>query len=282
MGGVTTLDIVPLRSFDAVVAFSSVRCAAQALHLSQPAVSGHLRRLERQLGAALVMPQGRGITLTGDGELLATYARSILELHDEAVHALTPAADGELIVAASEHAADGLVPSLVSALRAELPDVLVRLRLTRSARAREMLHDSRADIAVTLTSHAQGGEKVATVPLEWLGVPGAPTDRVILFERPCAVRDQAVASRRAADFQIVRECSNLTAVVSAVRHREGITPLPRIGARPDGLERVRDLPPLPPVPLYLATGPRVPAAVRAAVTRRIRSVLPPQDVIANS
>lgn len=269
----TALDIVALRSFDAVVTFTSVRRAAQALHLSQPAVSGHLRRLERQLGCAVVMRQGRGITLTADGEILAAYARSMLELHDDALHELAPAGADEVVVAASEHAADGLLPTLVSALHDQRPQVTVRLRLTRSARAREMLHHSRADIAITLTSPARGSARIGEVPLEWLGSPGAPVDRVVLFERPCAVRNQAVATRRPDDFEIVRECTNLTAVVGAARRREGITPLPRVGARPDGLEPVPGLPPLPAIPVYLATGPRIDPGLRTALTRQIRAVL---------
>lgn len=268
-----TLDITALRSFDAVVAFSSVRRAAEALHLSQPAVSGHLRRLERELGCALVMRQGRGITMTGDGEALAVYARALIEQHDEAVRALSSAADDELIVAATEHAAESLVPPLVSVLNEELPGVGVRLRLTRSARARELLHDARADIAVTLTTPPPGGDRVAAVPLEWLGTREAPREKVILFERPCAVRDQALASRAGESFEIVRECSNLATVVSTARRGEGITPLPRLGPRPDGLEPVTGLPGLPAAPLYLATGPRVDRRIRAALTRRILEIL---------
>lgn len=130
------LDITALRSFDAVVAFSSVRRAAEALHLSQPAVSGHLRRLERELGCSLVMRQGRGITVTGDGEVLASHARRLLEQHDEVVNALSPAADDELVLAATEHAAEALVPLLVATLDDVAPNMGVRLRLTRSARAR--------------------------------------------------------------------------------------------------------------------------------------------------
>lgn len=269
----TTLDIVALRSFDAVVAFSGVRRAAQALHLSQGAVSGHLRRLERELGCTLVMGHGRGITLTGDGDELAGRARLLLQHHDETVQALLPPGEGELVMAATEHAAEALVPTLVTTLKDVMPNVSVRLRLTRSVRARELLHESRADIALTLTSPPRRSDEVATLPLEWLGCAGAPIDRLVLFESPCAVRHQAVAALRETNFSVVRECSNLTNVIAAARRGEGVTPLPRFGPRPDALETINSLPPIPNVPLYLATGPRVSGIARSALMRSIRETL---------
>lgn len=268
-----TLDIVALRSFDAVVAFSGVRRAAQALHLSQGAVSGHLRRLERELGCTLVMRHGRGITLTGDGDELAARARLLLQQHDETVQAMLPAGEGELVMAATEHAAEALVPTLVTTLKKVMPNVTVRLRLTRSVRARELLHESRADIALTLTSPPRRSDEVATLPLEWLGSGDAPIDRLVLFEPPCAVRHQAVAALQGANFAVIRECSNLTSVIAAARRGEGVTPLPRFGPRPDALDPIKSLPAIPNVPLYLATGPRVPGIARSALIRSIRETL---------
>jgi DNA-binding transcriptional LysR family regulator len=62
-GGVE-LDPAHLRSFLAIVRYGGYHRAAEALHLTQPAVSRHIRRLEEQLGEPLFVRRGRGVELT--------------------------------------------------------------------------------------------------------------------------------------------------------------------------------------------------------------------------
>ncbi|MFE3060240.1 LysR family transcriptional regulator [Nocardia sp. NPDC059239] len=269
----TTLDIAPLRSFTAVVAFSGVRRAAEALHLSQSAVSGHIRKLEKELGCRLVTAQGRGIGLTSDGEELAARAPAILQFHDEAVRALAPPEDDELLVAATEHAAEFVVPTIISTLTTLLPDRRIRLRLTRSARVRDLVHDERADIALMLTSPARGSTRLGTLPVRWFGTDGAPQDRLVLFNPPCAVRHQALAALGRRDHQIVKECSDLTTVLTAVRNGLGITPLPIFGSSPDGLKIFGDLPMIPTATLHAAISGRIDSATKSAVLAAIRGRL---------
>ncbi|MFD0921864.1 LysR family transcriptional regulator [Saccharopolyspora rosea] len=66
-----------LRVFAAVAEHTSITAAAEALHLTRPAVSQHVRKLEREAGCRLVEPDGRGIRLTTAGQVLASAARSI-------------------------------------------------------------------------------------------------------------------------------------------------------------------------------------------------------------
>ncbi|MFE3188521.1 LysR family transcriptional regulator [Nocardia sp. NPDC059240] len=269
----TTLDIAPLRSFTAVVAFSGVRRAAQALHLSQSAVSGHIRKLEKELGCRLVTAQGRGIGLTSDGEELAVRARAILQFHDEAVRALAPPQDNEVVVAATEHAAEFVVPAVISALTTLLPDHRIRLRLTRSARVRDLVHDERADIALMLTSPARGSLQLGTLPVRWFGAENAPRDRLVLFSNPCAVRHQALAVLGRLDHRIVKECSDLTTVLTAARNGIGITPLPVFGSPPDGLKTLVGLPAIPNATLYAAASGRVDSRTKLAVIAAVREQL---------
>lgn len=66
-----------LITFSVVAEYGSVSRAAEALHLSQSAVSGQLSALQEQIGKALYQRAGRGITLTTDGEELLPYANAI-------------------------------------------------------------------------------------------------------------------------------------------------------------------------------------------------------------
>ena len=88
-GVVHRMDVDALRSLVTVASFAGVGRAAAALHLSQPTVTGHLRRLERDLGVRLVEKVGRSIAFTPAGDELARRAHRIVALHDEEVLAQT-------------------------------------------------------------------------------------------------------------------------------------------------------------------------------------------------
>lgn len=73
-----------LRVIDAVARAGSVARAAELLHLTGPAVSQQLRRIEREVGAPVVAAEGRGLRLTSAGSILADYARQVAELMQRA------------------------------------------------------------------------------------------------------------------------------------------------------------------------------------------------------
>ncbi|MCX5205993.1 LysR family transcriptional regulator [Streptomyces sp. NBC_00237] len=66
-----------LRVFAAVGQHGSVGAAAAALHITGPAVSQHIRKLEKETQVQLVEPDGRGIRLTAAGRVLAASAREM-------------------------------------------------------------------------------------------------------------------------------------------------------------------------------------------------------------
>jgi molybdate transport repressor ModE-like protein len=84
-----------LRVFDAVARTGSVAAAARSLRMTGPAVSQHLRRLEGEVGAALVERAGRGLRLTDAGQVLAGHARSVARVVEQAERDLA-GRDGEL------------------------------------------------------------------------------------------------------------------------------------------------------------------------------------------
>ncbi|MFI7166769.1 LysR family transcriptional regulator [Rhodococcus erythropolis] len=276
-----TLDIVPLRSFVAVASFASVRGAAEALHLSPPAITRHIRKLEQELECRLVVPQGRGITLSSDGEELALRARDLLQKHDDTVTALTPQRSGELLVAATEIAAEFLVPPAISILTARLPEHQVQLRLTRSTHVRNLVDDQRADIALLLSGPIPGSTEIATIPLQWLGTDTAARDELVVFTAPCAVRQNAITALAGHKYKIVKECGHLGAVLAAARTGTGITALPRLGPNPDGLRPVPGMPPIAHVTLFMATSTRIGASTHAAVANELRAMIAgPESAIA--
>ena len=77
-------DATLLRTFVAVCDCGSFTRAANQVHLTQSAVSLHIKRLEEQLGTRLIVRLARGLRLTEQGEVLLSFARRILELYAEA------------------------------------------------------------------------------------------------------------------------------------------------------------------------------------------------------
>ncbi|MFD5701872.1 LysR family transcriptional regulator [Streptomyces lasiicapitis] len=86
-------DLGTLRSFLAVYRSGGVAKAADALGLSQPAVSRHVKALERSAGRALFERSGRGIAPTEEGHLLATRVAGHLDALEGALDVVAPHAD---------------------------------------------------------------------------------------------------------------------------------------------------------------------------------------------
>jgi DNA-binding transcriptional LysR family regulator len=81
------MDIRQLRTFVTVARFGSVTKAAEALHVTQPAVSGQLRSLEEELDVRLLSRTTSSVTLTQSGEALLGKAEKAIEAFGEFVHA---------------------------------------------------------------------------------------------------------------------------------------------------------------------------------------------------
>ncbi|PFG29254.1 LysR family transcriptional regulator [Paramicrobacterium agarici] len=73
-----------LRLLDAVARTGSVTRAAMLLHMTGPAVSQQLRRIEVEAGVKVVIPDGRGVRLTNKGRILADYAARVATLMTQA------------------------------------------------------------------------------------------------------------------------------------------------------------------------------------------------------
>ncbi|MGP4045543.1 LysR family transcriptional regulator [Streptomyces sp. 2A115] len=83
MPGPRDLDPRLLRAFLAAAEELHFTRAAARLYVAQQALSRDVRRLERELGAALFVRSTRQVTLSPDGERLLPYARRALEAQDE-------------------------------------------------------------------------------------------------------------------------------------------------------------------------------------------------------
>ncbi|WP_323177875.1 LysR family transcriptional regulator [Streptomyces sp. NBC_00083] len=109
-----------LRSFVAVAEELHFTRAAARLFVAQQALSRDVRRLERELGAELLVRTTRAVALTPDGERLLPYARRVLAAHDELRDAW-PAQGSERPLLVDVSAPVGTGARVLAAARAEAP-----------------------------------------------------------------------------------------------------------------------------------------------------------------
>jgi DNA-binding transcriptional LysR family regulator len=122
------LDPRRLLTFREVAERRSFSRAAEALALTQPAVSQQVGALERQLGAELLERGPGGLALTEAGELLLQHANALsdrLRLADTQLEELVASAGARLRVGAFPSALASVVPDAIGALRTSEPDVLI-------------------------------------------------------------------------------------------------------------------------------------------------------------
>jgi DNA-binding transcriptional LysR family regulator len=124
------MELRQLRYFVAVAEELHFGRAAARLHLAGPPVSQLVRRLERDLGVALLTRTTRRVELLPAGQALLPRAREILAAADGAEHDARSAAAGELghlAIGFTGSMTYALLPQLAKALRAELPGVVLDL-----------------------------------------------------------------------------------------------------------------------------------------------------------
>ncbi len=132
------MDISALRSFVAVCRAGSFREAARERHVSQPGVSRHIKRLEAELGVALLARSQRRATPTAAGSRLFAHAVDAIAAHDRIIESLAredAAVRGELLIAASTTPGEYLLPRLLSDFTEIYPDVRPNVVVTDSAAA---------------------------------------------------------------------------------------------------------------------------------------------------
>jgi DNA-binding transcriptional LysR family regulator len=278
-----TLDIAPLRSFVAVDDAGGFQRAADVLHLSQGAVSQHVRRLELAIGRPLVERRGRGWRFTSDGEQLLTQARRLLALHDEMLAGFyDDDATKTVIIGSTEHAAAQLLPYLVGALPRSLPGYRVKFRIDRGTKLRESFAAGQIDIALLLgPADDPRATAVGDLELTWYSSPGwtAPGGgdpvSLIAFNNPCVLRSRALETLARHSIPIVMgaEAQQLAGVQAAVIAGLGVALMATLGQTPEGMVAVDYLPRPEPLPLAVWSRQGLNATVSDRVSDALRRLL---------
>ncbi len=124
------LDPRQLRAFLAIVDAGSLGLAADALHVTQPALSRTVRRLEMQLGVALFERRTTGMELTSFGQALLPHA-TVLSAEGaraiEQINALRGLGQGTLRIGAVASVAIMVLPSILDRVLTQWPNLQVQI-----------------------------------------------------------------------------------------------------------------------------------------------------------
>ncbi|AHF04760.1 LysR family transcriptional regulator [Marichromatium purpuratum 984] len=139
-----------LRVFEAVARHLSYTRAAEALHLSQPAVSMQVRQLEDAAGLALFERLGKRIELTEAGRELFHYSRAInrsLQEMEEVLESLKGVNRGRLHLAAAS-TVNYFAPRLLAAFQQRYPGIALELEITNRESLIQLLQANAVDLVL--------------------------------------------------------------------------------------------------------------------------------------
>jgi DNA-binding transcriptional LysR family regulator len=133
--GGSQLNFHQLYIFYAVATHHSFSRAAEALDITQPAVSIQIQELEKSLGATLFHRRSRGLRLTEVGETVMTYSQQIFSLSSkllETIQELHGLQLGRLTLGASTTPGEFVLPLAVGQFRRSHPGIQVELSLANT------------------------------------------------------------------------------------------------------------------------------------------------------
>ena len=158
------MEIKKLDVFCKVVELKSFTKAAEAVRLSQPTVSDHIRNLEEELGQKLVDRLGREVEPTPVGRLLYSYAVKILRLQQETLQALEQYngnLTGNIFIGASTIPGTYILPKLISSFRDQFPAIKTVVHISGSRAIAKKVMDGEYDLGLVGAIWNEKG-------LEWL------------------------------------------------------------------------------------------------------------------
>lgn len=241
------MDIRALEVFCKIVELKSFSKAAEAVYLTQPTVSGHIKGLEEFVGLKLLDRLGREVVLTKAGELLYGYAKQVLALRNQALQALEEykgSLKGHLMIGGSNIPGEYVLPALLARFKAQYPEISLTLRIGDSKEIARGVLDGTYELGAVGAKFDDGqlvytklleDELVVALPAahRWAARPAVPLAE--LLGQPIILREVGSGSRKvleealqsaglnASALTVVAELGSTEAIRQAVKSGAGIS-----------------------------------------------------------
>jgi DNA-binding transcriptional LysR family regulator len=247
------LNTIHLQTFLAVVESGNYSAAAERLHMSQPAVSQHIRALEQHLdNVPLFRRVGQRMALTHAGEELVEVAREMLALSsraEENIRVLRGQISGRVTIGCTPSSGEQLLSPLLANFRAHFPAIAVTVTMAPLETLLEWLATQQAQILLIEEQQRRRGWESQLLGVERL-VLLAPRGHVLLQQEqvppgmlrglPLVLPRSGSPLRRiiedglrrrgisAADITIALETDGMGLMVQAVRDGIGLAFVPQM------------------------------------------------------
>jgi DNA-binding transcriptional LysR family regulator len=255
------LEIDALRALWAIRHHGGITRAAEALGLSQSAVSHKVKRLETSLDCDLLGRKPGGAMFTAAGEDLLDYAGRILGLHDEALLSLSKTSlKGRIALGLTEDTACSDLARILARFRRLHPHVAVRTKVRMSLVLRAMLDRGELEAAILqVFAHEVRPTDVVLFreELHWvkhpeLSLPQQGPIPFLSFDDECFYRRWAldIGQDGGVVLETVFECASAAGIVAAVNSAMGVALLSGRHLRPE-MQIVSEHLPAPPALAYV-------------------------------
>jgi LysR family transcriptional regulator, low CO2-responsive transcriptional regulator len=244
-----------IKVFCHVVRHKNITRAAEELHIAQPAVTAHVRSLERKLGTRLVIRQGRNIQISEAGRAFYVWANDMLAQYRDTERRIRGYSNGErgsAVISASMSVGSYVLPRILGRYSQANPHAQIRLTISHPAPASQKVHEGECDFAV-LHFHTEltreelniehlGREELIIVAANDDARIGASTNiseltRIPFVASPIEqireLEEIALRSLGVANRQIAIELGHPEAIKQAIRDRLGIGVLFRSAVEDD-------------------------------------------------
>jgi DNA-binding transcriptional LysR family regulator len=237
-----------LESFVEVARRGNVSRAAEALFLTQPAITARLKSLEKDLGVELFVRTGRGMRLSDAGRAFLPYAERAVSTVDEGrqlVANLQEGNVGALVIAAAPAVSTYVLPGILRVFRATHPHVRLGVRTGHTEEVLEMVLRGEAHIGIGRPIRHPDVELIPVLEDEMLLVVSArhpfatrgkvrmdelAAERLILFDRTSSYHELTSSLFRQAGVvpASTLELDNVEAAKKMVQQGLGVALLPRM------------------------------------------------------
>ena len=236
-----------VRYLKAVADHGSFTRAAEALHVSQPALSQQIKELEERLGAQLLDRSGRKVRPTDHGAAYLAHVRRALEALEEGARAVRDMKDlstGSIRVGVTPSVAAYLIGPLLQRFRTRYPGIFLAIRVSAQEEIEPALRDDELDLGIGFGDLP--AEDIEVTPLhderpsvivaaERVRRRKASVTATELAQMPMALLDPTFSTRRLVDRyfrsqnlrpNIAVEANSFEALNAIVRHTDLATILP--------------------------------------------------------
>jgi DNA-binding transcriptional LysR family regulator len=213
-------ELKSLRHFVAVAEAGSVGKAALQLHMAQPPLSVHIRKLEAQVGAALFHRGPGGMRLTDAGSALYARAREALALANEgfeAARAIAGGRRGRLAVGYMFSLGYAWLPRLVPALRKALANVELQFVEMSALTSETLILSHKVTIGLCMPQPVHPDLATAAVASEPMRLAMPSNARLA---RLCAVPVARLQGQRLIGLPTFKEGADASLVASLLRRHQ--------------------------------------------------------------